>query len=186
VTDHVAPPKIDVPESWRLVSEELTSPFDVRVIRIEAHTQIYEDVELRERLEAAAGVERGTTWRFVFASRLRISPATPPSAALTRLLEDRATSKFVDVLEERGFSDVDRVDTHRLDVDHTEVAATRFRAQVRVDRRDRPVEAYFAAWPAGEEYLLGGGAYPLTVPEPATFDPESAREELFEMLRTIE
>ena len=186
MTDEIAPPSIDVPDGWRLVSEEVTAPFDVRVVRIEAHTQIYEDVELRERLEAATGVDRGTTWRFVFASRLRISPATSPSTALTRLVRDRATSKFVEVLEERGFSGVDRADTHRIDVDHTEVEATRFRAQVRVDGRNRLVEAYFAAWPAGEEYLLGGGAYPLTVPEPETFDPERAREELFGMLRSIE
>ncbi|RLM59365.1 hypothetical protein DVK02_01040 [Halobellus sp. Atlit-31R] len=184
MTSDVAPPELDLPDGWRLVSEELTTPFDVRVVRIEANTRIYEDVALRDRLDDVTGTE--TTWRFVFASRLHISPATSPSTALTRLVEDRATAKFVDVLKARGFSAVERADTHRIDVDHRAVEATRYRARVRVDGSERPVEAYFAAWPDGTEFLLGGGAYPLTVPEPETFDPERARSELFEMLRSIE
>ncbi|MBB6645971.1 hypothetical protein [Halobellus ruber] len=179
----VPPPEVDVPESWRLVSEETATPFDVRVVTIKAATRIYEDADLRERLAAATGTE--TTWRFVFASRVRIRPAQPASRALTELVSDRASSAFVDVLEARGFSAVDRADTHRFAVGGDDVEATRYRARVSLDDRDLPVEAYFAAWPADEEYLLGGGAYPLSLPAGEPFDRGAAREELFGMLRSI-
>ena len=180
----VPPPDVDVPESWRLVSEETTVPFDVRVVTITAATRIYEDVDLRARLAAVTGTE--TTWRFVFASRLRIRPAQRPSRPLTRLVSDRASSSFLDVLEARGFCDISRADTHRFRVGDSDVDATRYRARVSLPDRDLPVEAYFAAWPSGETFLLGGGAYPLSLPGPEAFDPERGREELFEMIRSIE
>ena len=178
-----APPELDVPESWRLVSEETVTPFDIRAVTISATTRIYEDTDLRERLAAATGTQ--TTWRFVFASRLRIRPTRSSSAALTRLVADRASSAFVDVLEDRGFSSIDRADTHRFAVGGDDVDATRYRARVRLDDRDLPVEAYFAAWPGDGAYLLGGGAYPLSLPAGESVDREAAREELFGMLRSI-
>ncbi|QCC47987.1 hypothetical protein [Halobellus limi] len=196
MTVDIPPPALDPPAGWRLVSEEVTTPFDVRVVTVTAHTRIYEDSDLRERLAAATGAE--TTWRFVFASRLRISPAKSPSGPLTRLVTDRATARFVEVLGDRGFESVERADTHRFDLsdgdagsdgeegDRPTVEAVRFRAAVRLEDRSVPVEAYFAAWPAGDgEFLLGGGAYPLSVPDPESLDPERARDELFSMLRSI-
>ncbi|MFD1599591.1 hypothetical protein [Halobellus rarus] len=196
----VPPPTLDVPDGWRLVSEERTTPFDVRVVTVTANTRIYEDVDLRERLADVA--DTAVTWRFVFASRLRIRPANPPSRTLSALVTERANSRFVDVLGERGFESIDRADARRFDVgadrdpsDDTSAGtdatlpvteATRYRARVRLDGRTVPVEAYFAAWAAGDgEYLLGGGAYPLSVPGPESFDPERARDELFSMLRSI-
>jgi hypothetical protein len=183
VSAAVPPPEIDVPESWRLVSEETSTPFDVRVVTISATTRIYEDTELRERLAATTGTE--TTWRFVFASRLRVRPTQSPSRPLTRLVSDRASSAFVDVLEERGFAAIERADTHRFAVGDDDVEATRYRARVRLDDCDLPVEAYFAAWPSGEEFLLGGGAYPLSLPGSESFDCDEARGELFGMMRSI-
>ncbi|WP_049985369.1 hypothetical protein [Halobellus rufus] len=197
----VSPPTLNVPEGWELVSEELTTPFDVRVVTVTANTRIYEDVDLRERLAEVADAD--ATWRFVFASRLRIRPAKSPSGGLSRLVADRANSRFVEILRERGFESIDRADRHRLDlgagrsggVESTDgerpqngatTEATRYRARVRLDDRSAPVEAYFAAWPVGDgEFLLGGGAYPLSLPGPTSFDPEDAREELFSMLRSI-
>ena len=180
----VPPPELDVPESWRLASEETSTPFDVRVVTITATTRIYEDTALRERLADVTGTE--TTWRFVFASRLQIQPAQPPSRALTRLVSDRASSAFVAVLAERGFSDIERADTHRFAVRGDDVEATRYRARVRLDDRDLPVEAYFAAWPSDGEYLLGGGAYPVSLPGSTSFERDEARGELFGMMRSIQ
>ena len=159
----VPPPELDVPESWQLVSEETSTPFDVRVVTVTATTRIYEDTELRERLR----------------------PTQPPSRALSRLVSDRSSSAFVDVLEERGFSDIDRADTHRFGVDGDEVDATRYRARARFDDRSIPVEAYFAAWPSTDEYLLGGGAYPLSLPGSASFDRNEGRDDLLAVMRSI-
>ena len=91
----------------------------------------------------------------------------------------------MDVLEERGFSDIDRADTHRFGVDGDEVDATRYRARARFDDRSIPVEAYFAAWPATDEYLLGGGAYPLSLPGSASFDRNEGRDDLLAVMRSI-
>ncbi|MFB6089990.1 MAG: hypothetical protein ABEJ97_02935 [Halobellus sp.] len=179
----VPPPEFDVPDGWRLVAEDFQTPFDVRVASVETATRIYEDVDLRDRLADATGVE--TTWRFAFASRLRIRPRTPPSRALTRLVTDRAERKFEDVLRERGFSAIERADDHRLDVGDEQIKATRYRARVGVGGLDLPVEAFFAVWPADRDYLLGGGAYPLSLPDPETFDAERGREELFSVIRSI-
>lgn len=200
MTAAVPPPTVDVQEGWRLVSEEVTTPFDVRFVRVIANTRIYEDVDLRERLATETGTE--TTWRFVFASRLRISPIKSSSRALTKLVEERANASFVEVIGDRGFEAVQRADTHRLTVggssaesgreadrsggENTTVEATRYRARVRLDDRTVPVEAYFATWPGdGGTYLLGGGAYPLSLPESIHFDPERARDELFSILGSI-
>ncbi|MGQ4556252.1 hypothetical protein [Halobellus sp. GM3] len=184
----VPPPEIDVPTGWRLVSEERRTPFDVRVAVASAHTRVYEDASLRERVSESTGAE--STWRFVFASRLRIRPSPPPSRALTRLVTDRASVAFLDELEARGFSDIAPADSHRLwidgsAVDGSAVDATRYRARVVADGLTVPVEAYFAAWPTEGEFLLGGGAYPLSLPGSAPFDPERGRDELFEMLGSI-
>ncbi|WP_144901253.1 hypothetical protein [Halobellus captivus] len=195
-----APPEIDVPDGWRLISEEVATPFDVRVVRVTANTRIYEDVDLRTQL--ADVTDTKATWRFVFASRLRVRPATPPSGALSRLVTERANSRFVEILGDRGFESIDRADTHRFEIGaartdadpatghaagtDSSTEATRYRARVGLDDRSVPVEAYFAAWPSRDgEYLLGGGAYPLSVPGSTSFDPERARDELFSMLRTI-
>ena len=183
MTRDVPPPELDVPDDWRLVSEERQTPFDVGVVSVDATTRIYEDDALRDRLADVTGTE--TTWRFVFASRLRIRPATSVSQSLTRLVTDRANARFRDVLRERGFEAIERTDDHRLDVGEETADATRYRASVRIDGLDVPVEAYVAVWPDDGAYLLGGGAYPLSLPDPETFDLERGREELFSMLRSI-
>ncbi|WP_435182642.1 hypothetical protein [Halobellus sp. EA9] len=179
----VPPPELSVPEGWRLVAEDFRTPLEVSVASIETSTRIYEDVDLRERLADVTGVE--TTWRFAFASRLRIRPRAPPSRALTRLVTDRAESKFEDVLRNRGFDGIARADSHRIDVGDATTSATRYRARVGVGGLDLPVEAFFAVWPAERDYLLGGGAYPLSLPEPEAFDAERGREELFSLIRSI-
>ncbi|MFB6092749.1 MAG: hypothetical protein ABEK02_07045, partial [Haloquadratum sp.] len=169
MTDDVPPPELDVPDEWRRVSAEVTTPFEMRLVTVTAHTHVYEDVALRDRLAEATGTE--ATWRFVFASRLHVRPRPPSSTALTRLVADRAAGRFVETLDDRGFSEVARAGTRRIDLgggdrDRREVRATRYRAQVSVGDRDLPVEAYFAAWRAGDGHLLGGGAYPLSLPLP--------------------
>ncbi|MFB6250239.1 MAG: hypothetical protein ABEI27_00895 [Halobellus sp.] len=183
MTEEVSPPKLAIPEDWRLVSEERRMPFDVGVVSVRATTRIYEDDALRERLADATGA--ATTWRFVFASRLRIRPVTSPSRSLTRLITDRSNTRFRDVLRERGFDVIERADDHRIDVGDATTDATRYRARVRVEDLDIPVEGYFAVWPHDGTYLLGGGAYPLSLPDSEAFDPERGREELFSMLQSI-
>jgi hypothetical protein len=185
----IPPPEVDPPPGWRTVSTEVQTPFDAGVVSVRAHTEVLEDESLTETVRDRTGVE--ATWRFFFASRLRISPRTRASKPLTDLVTDRANRGFVEQLREEGFVDVERVESRRFAVRRTEARLTRYRAAVRPGSRHVDVEGYFAVWPEDGEYLLAGGAYPRAVSGETNaetlqecFDPERFRDELFEMIRS--
>lgn len=202
----VPPPAVPSPEGWRVVSEEVTTPFDARIVAVRAHTVVVADESLRDRVRARTGAD--AAWRFFFASRLRLRPAAPPSRAVSKLVANRATAGFADVLRERGLDSVRAVSSRRLSVRDETADLTRYRACVAVagedpsarrrsldggDCPDSPdwavaVDGYVAVWPDDGGFLLAGGAYPRGVasgPDELTacFDPEGFREELFEMIR---
>lgn len=186
------PPTVPVPEGWRVASDELTTPFDVRVVSVRAHTVVLADDALRERVEervqADADSGADATWRFFFASRLRLDPASPPSRAVTRIVANRANTGFADALRERGFDAVRAADSRRWSVREETADLTRYEARVTVGDVSVDVEAYFTVWSDGSDFLAAGGAYPRAVASgpdavAACFEPERFREELFEMVR---
>ncbi|MFC6825726.1 hypothetical protein [Halopelagius fulvigenes] len=201
----VPPPAVPSPEGWRVVSEEATTPFDAVVVAVRARTVLLADERLRERVTAragAAGSDAATgsdaeaddaTWRFFFASRLRIEPAAPPSRAVTRLVTKRANAGFADVLRERGFDSVRAVESRPFRIRDEEADLTRYRARVPLSEFALLAEAYVAVWPdGGGGFLVAGGAYPRDVESgpaeelSALLEPDRFREELFEMVRATE
>ncbi|MFC6726567.1 hypothetical protein ACFQE1_19800, partial [Halobium palmae] len=66
-------------DGWRLVEESTDTPFDVRLLRVVAHTAVYEDADLRETIRDRTGVDG--RWRFFLASRVTLEPTPPGSAA---------------------------------------------------------------------------------------------------------
>ena len=180
-------------DGWQRVERATEHPFTAGPVSVTAGTARYERVGQSEPRP------------FFFASRLRIRPETPPNAALTRIVEDRARTGFRDRLADRDIEAVERREEREISVD--DPAASRatlwtFRGTCRLERatdadgarddeeRSRrdgegeprrehatvPVEALLAVWEAGE-YLLAGGAYPLTG------EPEEARRELLRLVR---
>lgn len=169
-------------DGWECVERATERPFAAGPVSVTAGTARYERVDRPEPRP------------FFFASRLQIRPETSPNAALTRMVEDRARSGFRDRLADRDVEAVERREGREISIDGpTASRATlwTFRGTCRLDGKrspndregcpelDRttvPVEALLAVWEAGE-YLLAGGAYPLTG------DPEEARRELLRLVR---
>jgi hypothetical protein len=200
----VPAPQVPVDEDWRRVEATLDTPFDAGVVTVRAHTVVYEDAVVRERVRERTGAD--ALWRFVFASRLALRPRTPTSAALTRLVRNRSEAGFVDQLRERGFEAVDRDATRRFRVGDVDTKLTRYDARLSVAGVELAVEGWVTVWPAQSNgdpgYLLAGGAYPTTVEATADGDgtdgtdpatalreelvPGTFREELFSLIRATE
>ncbi|EMA68733.1 hypothetical protein C461_03862 [Halorubrum aidingense JCM 13560] len=175
-------------DGWQRVAETTDRPFAVGPVSVDASTVRY---------------ERTTTAPprpFFFASRLRITPRTAPNAALTRLVERQAAAGFRDRLADHGIGSIDHREDRSIAID--DPAASRatlstFRGRCRTDGGAGncgsagedgdtaaaddgtvPVEALLAVWDAGE-YLLGGGAYPLSE------EPAADRRELLRLIRGV-
>ncbi|WP_123623461.1 hypothetical protein [Halorubrum sp. CSM-61] len=173
----VVPP--DRLDGWRRVDEATDRAFAAGPVSVDASTVRYE--------RAASTPPRP----FCFASRLRIRPATAPNPALTALVERQARSGFRDRLAERDIESVEHRGDREIAID--DPAASRatlstFRGVARAaseDGRPVPVEALLAVW-STDEYLLGGGAYPLDGRSyPSGRGPADARRELLGIVRGI-
>ncbi|MFC5278857.1 hypothetical protein ACFPM1_08835 [Halorubrum rubrum] len=156
-------------DGWRRVDETTDRPFAAGPVSVTASTVRYERANRPEPRP------------FFFASRLRIRPETPPNAALTRLVENRAKVGFRDRLAERDIEAVEPRGERTLavdDPDATEATLVTFRGRCALDGETVSVEALLAAWEAGP-YLLAGGAYPLDA------DANDARRELLGLVRAV-
>ncbi|MFB6281359.1 MAG: hypothetical protein ABEH40_05025 [Haloferacaceae archaeon] len=183
------PPPVDPGplSGWRRTETTAETVLDLGPVSVTTATAVYEDPDLRERVREATGVDR--TWRFFFATRVDV-PGSSDSAALRRLVTDRATAGFVDRLRERGFEDVDEAGRRRLRVGEREARAVRYDAVCRVEGFVVAVEGWIAVRPGEGGFVLAGGAYPRAVrSEPADaglatlVDPGAFREDLFELIR---
>ena len=156
---------------WRHVTETTERPFSAGLISVTAGTVRYE--------RATGDPPRP----FFFASRLRIRPPTAPNPALTRLVERQARTGFRDRLAERSIERIDHSADRKIAVDDpraSRATLSTFRGECRIDHHEVttivPVEALLAVWESGE-YLLAGGAYPLTG------EPNRDRRELLGLIR---
>lgn len=161
-------------DDWRRVAETTDKPFAAGPVSVTAGTVRYE--------RTAAPPPRP----FFFASRLRIRPETAPNAALTRLVERRARSGFRDRLAERHIESVEHRGDREISVSDpnaSRATLSTYRGACRsTDGTDPvPVEALLAVWEAGE-YLLAGGAYPLSA---GPVDADAARRELLALIRGV-
>ncbi|QIB74110.1 hypothetical protein GL213_09205 [Halogeometricum borinquense] len=189
-------PDVPIPDGWEQTSSETETMFNAMVVTVRTHTTVLEDTRLRETIRDRTGMDG--TWRFFFASRLRFRPKTGMSRTLSRYVTERANDGFVSQLQERGFRDVAATDSRRFAVGKSEADLTQYRAHVVMTTDaersvDVTAEGCLAVWPTDGGFLLAGGAYPLTV-EDGVLDgtvetllaPETHREELLEMIRSVE
>lgn len=163
----VPPPAVpeSLLEGWRLIEEREEVPFRAGAIAVEAHAVVYEDAERRREFREAIGPNADVTWRFYFASRVRIRPRVPTSIGLTRLVESNAATQFERDLRDREFGSVSRTGRRTLEVGGTTARVKRFGAVVSElgVGVDVASEAYLAVVPADREYVVAGGAYPTEV-----------------------
>ncbi|WP_136602459.1 DUF6517 family protein [Salinigranum halophilum] len=175
-------PHVDVPDGWVATETTTERVFSVSKVTVTATTVVYEDEQLRERGDEAFR-------RFVFASRLRLQPATKPSKPLTKLVTSRAKAGFADRLRERGMEGVEERETRRFRVDDGDATLVGYDASCAVDRTSLAVDGWVAAWPhESGDYLVAGGAYPTRVLDGDGSDhlePGRFRDELFSIVRGI-
>ena len=163
---------------WRRTESTVEEAFSTPMLTVHTHTHVYEETAEREAIDADAGVDR--PWRFFFASRVRLEPATQPSALLTKLIARKATASFRDRLSARGFERIDRRREHvSFAGERTDGTRVDYRAVCRLrvadDTVSLPVAAAVAVWDAGGDYHLAGGGYPTGPPDSA---PAALREAL--------
>jgi len=181
---------------WRERERRAHTAFDAAVVTVEVATVVFEGVGLRERIREATDLDR--LWRFFVASRLALSPSTPTSDSLTRLVADRAHAGFAETLAERGFEGVRRAGDAGAAAPGTvpglgdDARIVGYEALCRLDGVGVRARGCAAVVPVDRAYLLVGGAYPTAVREApdagtesavaAALDPERFREELFDLM----
>ncbi|QLG27176.1 hypothetical protein HUG10_06310 [Halorarum halophilum] len=204
----VGPPTVPVDrlasEGWTELERAEWTPFDARLVAVDANSVAYEDGALRHRIYDDTGLDR--PWRIFVAARLAHRPSVPRSRALTAFVAGRVLDGFGDTLAERGFADVRRTDRAEGGGDLDE----RLREDGRSTGDERSRFAEYAAAcsvgsvslrtrglagvrPVDEGYVLAGGAYPETVrdaPDPETahalerhLEPDRFEVDLQELIR---
>lgn len=153
-------------------------------VTVQAHTAIYDDIDLRRRVIEAGGTDR--VWRFFFASRLVFTPSL--SASVIRFARSRifreAREGFADELRERGFENVSIGETTKVRLDDERTGKlTTYEAVFETDSRTIPIAGRAATWYDGTFYVAGG-AYPtenLGVEVPA----EEYDTEIRDLIRSV-
>lgn len=116
---------------WVETDRSVETAFDAKLVSVRAHTVVYDDRDLRERVREATDIDH--QWRFFLAARLRLEPRTEPSGPLTRLVADRARSGFRDRLADRGFQQLRRTETTRRERDGTTTREATYEAVLPLD-----------------------------------------------------
>lgn len=179
-------------KGWRQVDSSVETPFDAKVVTVWAHTLVFEDADRGPILTERTGVD--TAWRFVFVTRIQIRPNTRPSAALSRVVRSGATDGFEERLADRGFESIRKRDSRSVAIGDGDGGGTlvTYGARCVVDSIRIPLEGLLAVWTHGGQYYVGGGAYPVSVPQgvdpsavASLITPDSDRRELLELFRSV-
>ncbi|MEM4782590.1 MAG: hypothetical protein QXG03_13650 [Halalkalicoccus sp.] len=184
----VASPRLD-DGGWILEERTSERVFSLPTVSVEGHTLLYEQPDLRERVGALVA-DADLPWRFFFATRLTFSPPLAPgigpmSVFPSVLAESRR--EFVADLRARGFESVERGRAQRMRTDSGDRARlTKYAARFRTDDLDAAVEAWFGVWVHDGEFRVAGGAYPVAGLPDTDLDPPTYREELLDLLRSVE
>lgn len=188
-------PSPDVPTDrlstggWTRVERTSETLFSIPALRVEGHTLLYEQPDLREAIRTGSeGVD--LPWRFFFATRLSFDPSPTGfgRSSLFPVVLTAARREFVFDLRERGFEAVERGPTRRLHTDDGGRARlTGYDARFATDAIAVEVDAWIAVWDRGGRFRLAGGAYPTGSPDSADvdLDPDRYREELFALIRGV-
>ena len=170
---------------WTLSREEAETVYESLGVSVTAHTVVYEDADLRERIVEAGGEDR--VWRFFFASRLDITPSPGfgmVSAARPYVVRE-SKETFADELRDRGFEDVAHGDTETVRIEGFRARMTPHRARLSVDGTDVRILGAVVVWHDGD-FHVAGGAYPASGLEALVdVDADAYETELLELIRAV-
>ena len=170
---------------WTLSREEAERVYEGLGVSVTAHTAVYEDADLRERIVEAGGEDR--VWRFFFASRLDVTPSPGfGMASAARPYVVRESKKtFVEELRERGFEDITDGDTETVGLGGRRGRMTPHRARLSTAGGDVGVLGAVVVWRDGE-FHVAGGAYPTSGLEALVdVNADAYETELLELIRAV-
>ena len=172
---------------WTLSEETTETLFSLPTARVEGHTRLYEDPDLRVAIREAGGPDH--VWRFFFATALEFTPPLGPGVGpmIQGSVVREARRRFADDLRDRGFEDVREGSTQSYRVDGGRARITPFGADYPLDGGAIGIRGYLAVWRDGG-FKLAGGAYPDSGLERVLGQPpdEDYREELLSLIRAVD
>ncbi|KYH27491.1 hypothetical protein HAPAU_01590 [Halalkalicoccus paucihalophilus] len=175
-------------DEWTLDERTSETVFSLSGLDVEGHTALYERTDIRRAVREATDGALDQPWRFFFATRLTFDPplaGVGPLAVFPMVLSN-ARREFVDDLERQGFEAVERGRTQRVRADSGDrIRLTKYAAGFETREVDAGIEAWFGVWIHGGEFRIAGGAYP-TSGLPVDLDPPAYREELLDLIRSVE
>ncbi|WP_318569607.1 hypothetical protein [Salinigranum marinum] len=179
---------------WTLAADREEVRFELPTMRVLAHTLVYHDDALRERVREATGIDH--TWRFFFATRLGFEPPLPPltgTASVYGSVRSESRDAFVEDLRERGVGAIERGRTERARTETGDrVSLTRYRGRYRLEEDggplDVPIAGLLGVWTHDGDFRLAGGWYPeqslaSTLNGAPETDPNEFRNELIDLVR---
>lgn len=172
---------------WTRVERTSETLFSIPAIRVEGHTLLYEQPDLREAVRTESE-EVDLPWRFFFATRLSFTPSPTGfgRSSLFPVVLAAARREFASDLRERGFEAVERGPTRRLHTDDGGRARlTGYDARFDAGAMGTDVAAWLAVWVHEGEFRIAGGAYPTNGLGPVSLDPDRYREELLALIRGV-
>ncbi|MCL7418627.1 MAG: hypothetical protein M8354_12425 [Halalkalicoccus sp.] len=174
---------------WVLNERTSETVFSLSGLDVEGHTVLYEQPTIRNQIrEESEDGALDQPWCFFFATRLAFEPplvGIGPMAVFPMVLSN-ARREFVADLEDRGFEAVNRGRTQRVRTDSGDrVRLTKYAARFQTTDLDAGIEAWFGVWIHEGEFRIAGGAYP-TGGLPVDLDPSAYREDLLDLLRSVE
>jgi hypothetical protein len=191
-----SPPAVpaDRVAGWRLVDERVETPFDIRLVTVTAHTSVYDDPDLAAAIRDQTATDG--PGRFFLASHVVLQPQPPSSDALRRLVTDRVARDFARQLRERGFTSVEQRSRRSFSVAGSDARLVAYDGRCTLGSLTLDVRAWLAVWQVDGDFLLAGGAYPTSVRSSddetaseviaALLRPQAFRDELFELIRSVE
>ncbi len=173
---------------WILKERTSETLFSLSAVRVEGHTLLYEQPEIREQV--GESVEADLPWRFFFATRLAFDPPLSPGIGplgVFPIVHSKARREFVADLRDRGFEGVKRGGTRRIRPKSGDRGRlTEYTAQFTAGDHVTEIEAWFGVWIREGEFRLAGGSYPTSGLPGIDLDPSAYREELLTLLRNVE
>lgn len=173
---------------WMLDEHTTETVFSLPTTRIEGHTALYQQPEIRDRIREQFACD--LPWRFFFATRLTFNPPLSPGIGPLSLFPTvlaSARKEFVADLRDRGFEDIDRGRTQRARTESGDrLRLTKYTARFEASEIVAGIEAWFGVWIHDGEFRLAGGAYPTSGLSGVDLDPSNYRAELLGLIRAVE
>lgn len=192
-----APP--DVPEAeleaqgWTRSADRSETVFEGLGVTVESRTLVYEDAELRRAVVEAGGPDR--IWRFLFVSRLEITPslAFGAKAAVRPQVLREAKQSFAEELHDRGIERIGTGETERVSLAGDRHARlTPYRGTISVETNGKEetdtgtevgIVGRLALW-YDDGFFVAGCAGPSGAVD-GWADPDGGGEEFSALIRTV-